>query len=145
MYKSFNVMVTLSISILFWGCVPSNTPQPPIKTTPRLGTPIQHTSGYGYPPTSYRERIKSYFSTKLKRADKASYTFSTPQRAYKRKGLAYGGDIEWKGWLVDVAIATPSRTGRLQTPKPYMVLFKGDVIVEDILGHEHQLITRVKE
>ena len=145
MYKKGKLIIILSISTLFWGCVPTGTPTPPPKPTPRLNTPIQNARGYGYPPIAYRERIKSYFANKLKRANQASYTFSVPHRAYKRKGLAYGGDIAWKGWLVDVAIATPNRAGRLQQPKPYMVLFNGDVIVEDILGHQHQLIVRVGE
>jgi len=142
MYKSLKIIVTLTITSLFVGCVPAGTPKPPVKKEPRLGTPIQR-ADYSYPPRSYRQTIKNYFSSKLKRAEQASYTFSAPQRAYKRKGLAYGGDIVWKGWLVDVSIAVPSRTGRMQQPKPHMVLFKNNVIVEDILGSKHQLITRL--
>ena len=66
-----------------------------------------------------------------------------PKRAYKRKGFAYGGDIAWKGWLVETSIATPTRTGRVLTPKPYMVLFSGEQVVEHILGYSHKLITKV--
>jgi hypothetical protein len=144
MYRSLKIIITLTISSLFVGCVPAGGPKPPTKREPRLGTPIQR-ADYSYPPRSYRQTIKNYFSSKLKRAEMASYTFSKPQRAYKRRGLAYGGDIEWRGWLVDVSIAIPSRTGRMQQPKSHMVLFKNDVIVEDILGNEHQLITRLGE
>ena len=144
MFKSLKVIIAISLATLFVGCVPAGTPTPPTKKEPRLGTPIQRAeNSYGYPPRSYQQLIKNYFSNKLKRAEQASYTFSAPQRAYKRKGLAYGGDVSWKGWLVDVSIATPSRTGRLQRHKPHMVLFKNDVIVEDILGNKHQLITRL--
>jgi len=59
--------------------------------------------------------------------------------------LAYGGEIDWRGWMVDVSVATHSRTGRLQKPKPYMILFSDSEIVEDILGSEHKLLTRVGE
>jgi len=149
MYRSLHTVVIFTISLLLVGCVPAPAPKPSTSSThsrPTMGTPIGQVNGYreyGYPPRDYRQRIKNYFANKLKRADHAKYTFSAPVRAYKRKGLAYGGDVAWRGWLVDVAIAVPSRTGRLQKPKPYMVLFKGDVIVEDILGSNHKLITRV--
>lgn len=135
-------MSIITVATLFSACVP---PQPPI-----IGTSIgdvsvgrESSSEYGAPPFNYVRSIKSYFSTKLPRANNAKYKFSQPKRAYKRRGFAYGGDIDWKGWLVETSIATQSRTGRLLTPKPYMVLFKGNQIVEDILGNSHKLVTKV--
>ena len=53
------------------------------------------------------------------------------------------GSILLVGWLKDVAIIAQSRTGQILSPKPYMVLFKGSVIIEDIMGREHALLTRV--
>ena len=100
-------------------------------------------SKYGYPPKDYQMTIRNYFANKLKRASTAQYSFSKPQRAYKKKGFAYGGGIEWEGWLVDVSIATSNRMGRMLTPKPHMVLFKDSMIIEDILGSNHKLITKV--
>ncbi|MCH9740652.1 MAG: hypothetical protein K0U38_07435 [Epsilonproteobacteria bacterium] len=141
MIKTIKTVGILTLSALFVGCVPAQGPKPSIHT-PTIGSPVQ-TVQYGYPPQNYRTIIKNYFSNKLKRANMASYTFSKPQRAYKRNGLAYGGDISWKGWLVDVSVITQSRTGRPLKPKPYMVLFSDSVIVEDILGSKHKLITRV--
>jgi hypothetical protein len=123
-------------------CVSTPTPKP-IKERVISRTPISRVE-YGYPPRDYREKIKNYFSNKIKRAENVHYTFSKPQKAYKRKALAYGGDIIWRGWLVDVAIETKSRTGRRERVKPYMVLFNNSIIVEDILGSKHKLITRVK-
>jgi len=142
MNSIFKYMGAVGISALFVGCVPAQGPSPSIKT-PTLGTPIG-IAEYGYPPQSYQNKIKNYFSNKIKRADRANYVFSKPQKAYKRKGLAYGGDVDWKGWLVDVDVSIPSRTGRMQKSKPYMVLFKDSVIVEEILGRTHKLITKVK-
>ena len=137
-----NAFVVASIASFLIGCVPAQ-PNPNVPIKPTIGDPV-HMAEYGYPPRNYQTLIRNYFSNKIKRAKLASYRFSKPQRAYKRKGLAYGGEIAWKGWLVDVLIATPSRSGRMMSPKPYMVLFNGSVIVEDILGSEHQLITRVE-
>jgi hypothetical protein len=142
MNKIFKSISLISSTLLFVGCVSTQSPKP--ANRPHYGTPIQ-TAEYGLPPVNYRTTIKNYFANKIKRPQMASFVFSKPQRAYKRSGLAYGGDIVWRGWLVDVSIATQSRSGRLQSPKPYMVLFNGSTIVEDILGSHHQLITRVGE
>jgi len=131
----------ITSTIVISGCLPIQTPKPS-NHRPSLGTPIR-TVEYGYPPLNYRATIKNYFANKIKRANSASYTFSTPQRAYKRRGLAYGGDINWRGWIVDVSIVTPSRSGRLMSAKPHIILFNNSVIVEDILGHNHKLLTRV--
>ncbi len=143
MNKKAKKIILLSISMLFAGCVATQSPKPKSTPLPKTnGVPIRMTD-YGYPPQNYKTTIKNYFANKIRRPEMASFVFSKPHRAYKRDGLAYGGNIVWKGWLVDVSIATQSRSGRLQTPKPYMVLFRGSTIVEDILGRHHQLITRV--
>ncbi|SFV50355.1 hypothetical protein MNB_SV-12-1827 [hydrothermal vent metagenome] len=140
MKKIVKKTVIITTTALFTACVPT---QPhPTKERPTLGTSIRAVQ-YGYPPKDYRTKIKKYFANRIKRADLAKYTFSAPQRAYKRKALAYGGEVAWRGWMVDVAIETPSRTGRMQKAKPYMILFENSMIVEDILGSEHKLLTRV--
>ena len=141
MKKTVKKIVVFIATLTFTACVPTQVPTP-IKDRPTFGTPIR-TTQYGYPPRDYRNKIKNYFSNKIKRADSVHYSFSKPQKAYKRKGLAYGGDIAWRGWMVDVAIETQSRTGRIQRAKPYMILFNDSVIVEDILGSKHKLITKV--
>lgn len=142
MKKTLKLISIATVATFFTACVP--VPQP------HIGTSIGGAYGggassneYGVPPSNYVSSIKSYFSTKLPRAKNAKYKFSQPKRAYKRKGFAYGGEIDWKGWLVETSIATRSRTGRLLTPKPYMVLFTGNQIVEDILGSSHKLLTKV--
>jgi len=142
MNKTFKFMGIVVATALFSGCVPA--PKPQIGTI--LGTSVGGGSAsleYGYRPSNYASSIRSYFSTKIPRANKAQYKFSEPKRAYKRKGFAYGGDVEWKGWLVETSVATTSRSGRLLTPKPYMVLFTGNQIVEHILGNSHKLLVKV--
>ena len=135
-------MSVMVATVLFSGCVPA--PQPKIGAT--LGTSVGGSHSldeYGLRPSNYVSSIQSYFSSKLARADEAKYKFSQPKRAYKRKGLTYGGEVDWKGWLIETSVATRSRSGRLLTPKPYMVLFKGNQIVEHILGNSHKLLVKV--
>jgi len=141
MNKTFKFMGIVLATALFSGCVPA--PKPQAGTT--LGRSVGGASAleYGSRPSSYASSIRSYFSTKLARANEAQYKFSEPKRAYKRKGFAYGGDVDWKGWLVETSVATTSRSGRLLTPKPYMVLFTGNQIVEHILGNSHKLLVKV--
>ena len=138
-----NIFVVLGVSFLLVGCVQVPAPQPTIGIGIGIGSAQGEVSEYGNPPRNYMTAIRSYFSTKLKRGVTAQYKYSSPKRAYKRKGLAYGGDVAWKGWLVETSVAVPTRTGRYLTPRPYMVLFSGEQIVEDILGNSHKLLTKV--
>ena len=135
----------LALSVLFVGCVPAPKPTVSIGTGigTRIGSSTQNDSEYGRQPHNYASAIRNYFSSRLRHPKGASFQTSAPKRAYKRKGLAYGGDVAWKGWLVETRIAEQSRTGRYHTPTPHMVLFSGDQIVEDILGSSHKLITIV--
>ena len=132
----------LALSVLFVGCVPA--PKPTIGLGTGIGGSTQNVDlEYGRQPRNYASAVRDYFSSRLKHPQGASFQISAPKRAYKRKGLAYGGDVEWKGWLVKADIAEQSRTGRYHSPKPHLVLFSGDQIVEDILGSSHKLITIV--
>ena len=134
---------TLLVIGLISGCVPAPKATIGLGTGIGIGVPQQSSSAYGLKPSRYQSAIKSYFSTKLKRGEQGQYKFGDPKRAYKQKGFAYGGDLAWKGWLVEASVATPTRTGRYLTPKPYMVLFKGEQIIEHILGNSHKLLTKV--
>lgn len=134
-------MSIVTIATFFTACVPA--PKPQIGSPIGGGSEISPSVEYGARPSNYVTSIQNYFSTKLPRAENAKYKFSQPKRAFKRKGLAYGGEVDWKGWLVETSVATQSRTGRFLTPKPYMVLFRGNQIVEHILGNSHKLLTKV--
>ena len=149
-------MTLSALMLLFTACVPVVHPQPQqpqLQPQIGLGTPIgsktppvsvaSSDSEYGEKPLGYATAIRKYFTGKIARGNLSQYKFGAPKRAYKKKGFAYGGDIAWRGWLVETSIATPTRTGRLLTPKPYMVLFSGEQVVEHILGYSHKLITKV--
>ena len=147
-------LLTVTIGV-FSGCVPLPKPQTNIGIGGAIGQSHQTTqtqqqvktpeidSKYGAKPTNYIRSIRNYFSNKIPRANLSQFKFSQPKRAYKRKGFAYGGAVAWKGWLVETSVATPTRTGRMLTPKPYMVLFSGNQVVEHILGKTHKLIIKV--
>ena len=135
-------LALLTLSVFFVGCVPA--PKPTISLGTGIGNSTQNSDlEYGSQPRNYASAIRDYFSSRLKHPKGASFQISAPKRAYKRKGLAFGGDVEWKGWLVKADIAEQSRTGRYHSAKPHIVLFAGDQIVEDILGSSHRLITIV--
>lgn len=159
MKRILNIMTLSMITVLMTACVPTPTPQIGIGVGGLLGQEVQSAKTptikaptvqtvvidkeYGAKPLNYTTAIRSYFSSKIARAELSQYKYGKPKRAYKKKGFAYGGDIAWKGWLVETSIATPTRTGRLLTPKPYMVLFTGEQVVEHILGYSHKLITKI--
>jgi len=145
MKKTIKKVIILSTIFAFTACVPTQRAKPISQNRPIRENSHAISAKYGYPPIDYVNKIKSYFFSRIKRADFAHYIFSKPQKAYKREPLAYGGKIDWRGWMVDVAIETESRTGRKQKPKPYMILFKDSIIIEAILGSKHKLITRVQE
>jgi len=153
------VKVVLSVMLMgiFSGCVPAVQPQirgiggalgttvPSQAQTQPLPLPPTEVVDreYGAKPTNYISAIRSYSTNKIPRANLSQFKYGKPKRAYKRKGFAYGGAVAWKGWLVEATVATPTRTGRLLTPKPYMFLFSGGQVVEHILGNTHKLIIKV--
>jgi len=154
MNKTLKIITLSAMMVLFSACVPVVHPQPQVQPQIGLGVPIiggQHStvgvvhqeSEYGEKPLHYATSIRKYFTGKITRGNLSTYKFGEPKRALKKKGFAYGGDISWRGWLVETSIATPTRTGRLLTPKPYMVLFSGEQVVEHVLGYSHKLITKV--
>jgi len=159
MNREIKIVCFLVVGSLFSACVPVPKPHVPIglgsmhqeeieinvvkvpSVTPPLVAVVD--KEYGTKPLNYMNSIRSYFSNKIARGELSKYKYGYPKRAYKKEGFAYGGDVSWKGWLVETSVATPTRTGRLLTPKPYMVLFSGEQIVEHILGYSHKLITKV--
>lgn len=92
-------------------------------------------------PKDYKNTIKIYFSIDFANA---VFSFSKPIKGYRRKGLAYGGEIVWEGWMVEVNITKKSRTGRLYITQPYLFFFKENQVIDSMLGNKHKLITKLK-
>jgi len=152
MKRVVKILIMMLIVAVFTGCLPAPTPKPQISLGGIVGggnrvidasSQSVEDKEYGAKPLNYANSIRAYFATKIARANISQYKYGQPKRAYKKKGLAFGGGVAWRGWLVETSIATPTRRGRLLTPKPYMVLFSGEQIVEDILGYSHKLIVKV--
>jgi len=98
---------------------------------------------FGPPPQNYEQAIKDYFEVILKDPESARHRFGTPQKAYANEGLAYGGDVSWYGWLVDVDVNAKNSFGGYTGGKPYMVFFKGDRVIKHVEGRSHVLVHRL--
>jgi len=58
----------------------------------------------------------------------ASFRFGKPERSYLNKGLLRGGDVEWQGWIVEVAIETTTAFGQPHTDEYVVRMNDGDVV-----------------
>lgn len=80
---------------------------------------------FGQPPTDIESKIRSHFDYVLKDPDSARYQIGSPYKAYQNEGFAYGGEIAWKGYAVDVRINARNSYGGFTGWKPYLVYFSG--------------------
>ena len=84
--------------------------------------------GYGPYPKDYVNKIRRHMLHFGDVDKSASFTFGKPERSYLNKGLLLGGEIEWQGWVVDVAIQTTTRFGQPQVDQYVVRMNDGDVI-----------------
>src|SRR5713101_4670986 len=80
---------------------------------------------YGNPPEGYEEPIKAAFNVVLKDPDSAKYQFGSPYRAYRNNGLAYGGQVTWTGYAMEVWVNAKNSFGGYTGFQPYTVLMNG--------------------
>src|SRR5262245_63187862 len=66
---------------------------------------------YGPYPKDYASTIRRHMLRFEGVEETASFQFGKPVRSYLNKGLLYGGEIDWQGWVVDLAIETKVRLG----------------------------------
>jgi hypothetical protein len=87
-------------------------------------------AAYGPYPRDYVNAIRKHMVRFEGIKENASFQFGKPVRSYQNKGLLRGGDIDWQGWVVDVAIP------RIRSGKPhldeYVVRMKDGDVVEVI-------------
>lgn len=102
------------------------------------------TGDYGKAPTRYIGRIRSHFSNILRVSDGSSFKFGSPERGYMNTGILRGGDISWRGYLVEVEVA---EKGLLSSGKPrrYVVRMRDGEIVEVHPAARAREIKRVSE
>jgi hypothetical protein len=86
------------------------------------------TDAYGTDPLDYVNTIRKHMLRYEGVEQTASFQFGKPARAYQNKGLLRGGEIDWQGWVVDVAVATKTPFGQPDTREYVVRLTDGDVV-----------------
>ena len=85
-------------------------------------------AAYGPYPKDYVKTIRKHMLRFEGVPDTASFRFGQPQRGYLNKGLLRGGEVEWQGWTVDVAIETTTTFGQPHTDEYVVRMTDGDEV-----------------
>jgi hypothetical protein len=85
-------------------------------------------SAFGPYPKEYVRTIRKHMLRFEDVPETASFRFGKPERSYLNKGLLRGGEIEWQGWIVDVAIETTNAFGQPRTQEYVVRMNDGDVV-----------------
>ena len=83
---------------------------------------------YGPFPKNYVAVIRKHMIRFNDIDDDASFEFGQPVRSYLNKGLLRGGDVEWQGWVVDVAVKTSTAFGQTHVDEYVVRMNDGDVV-----------------
>jgi hypothetical protein len=83
---------------------------------------------YGPYPRDYVMTIRKHMLRFQGVPATASFQFGKPVRSYLNKGLLRGGEIEWQGWVVDVAIQTTTAFGQPHTDSYVVRMNDGEVV-----------------
>jgi len=83
---------------------------------------------YGPYPKNYVAVIRKHMIRFSGIDENASFEFGQPVRGYLNKGLLRGGDIEWQGWIVDVAVKTSTTFGQPHVDEYVVRMNDGDVV-----------------
>ena len=83
---------------------------------------------YGPAPKNYVAVVKKHMLRFEQIDPSAGFEFGQPVRAYLNKGLLRGGDIEWQGWVVDLAIESTTVFGQPHTDEYVVRMNDGDVV-----------------
>lgn len=85
-------------------------------------------TAYGPYPRDYANTIRKHMLRFEGVKQPASFVFGEPVKSYLNKGLLLGGDIDWQGWAVDVAIQTKTPFGQTQLDEYVVRMNDGDVV-----------------
>jgi hypothetical protein len=102
---------------IFSGCM-----SPSMFKKPDIG------ASYGPAPVNYKETIKEYFEETLFDSYSAQYKFGKLDKAYTNEGAAWGGDVSWLGYAIDVKVNAKNRFGGYVGYKKYLFLLNGEHI-----------------
>jgi len=87
-----------------------------------------NSKAYGPFPKNYVAVIRKHMMRFNGIEESASFEFGQPVRSYLNKGLLRGGDVEWQGWVVDVAVKTSSAFGQTHVDEYVVRMNDGDVV-----------------
>jgi hypothetical protein len=90
----------------------------------------ENAAAYGPYPRDYVNVIRKHMVRFEGTKKTASFQFGKPVKSYLNKGLLRGGDVEWQGWVVDVAI--PKIVFGKPRVDEYVVRMKDGEVVEVI-------------
>jgi hypothetical protein len=90
---------------------------------------------YGPYPRDYVNKIRRHMLHFGDVDKSASFAFGKPERSYQNKGLLLGGEIEWQGWVVDVAVQTRTRLGQPEVDEYVVRMNDGEVI--EVVERDH--------
>ena len=91
---------------------------------------------FGTVPVGYELAIRAYFDEVLKDPDSAIYRIGRPVRAYRNRGLAWGGQVTWRGYAVDFQMNAKNSFGGYVGFKAYTALFSEGRLVRMIEGED---------
>jgi len=87
---------------------------------------------YGPAPVGYEAAVRAYLDDKLPGPGRYEYVIQNPVKGYQTEGLAYGGYVNWFGWLVSVQVIPYDAFGSLRHGTAYMVFFSNDLPVKHL-------------
>ena len=90
---------------------------------------------YGPYPKNYVNKVRNHMLRFGGVEKSAGFTFGKPERSYLNKGLLLGGEIEWQGWVVEVAVQTTTRFGQPQVDEYVVRMNDGEVI--EVVEKDH--------
>ena len=84
-------------------------------------------SAYGPYPKGYADAIRRHMLRFEGVPKEASFRFGKPEKAYMNAGILAGGEIEWQGWVVDVAVETTTFAGQKRSKAYAVRMTNGEV------------------
>ena len=110
----------------------------------RKGFEPPENNAYGPYPQDYANTIRKHMLRFEGVTGAASSQFGKPGGGYLNKGLLLGGEVEWQGWVVDLAIGTKTTFGQPDVDE-YVVRMKDGDVVEVLEKAYATALTRVSE
>jgi hypothetical protein len=101
---------------------------------------------YGRPPADTAATVRDHFERVLRVPASASYRIGRPVKGFMNEGLLQGGEVAWRGYLVDVEVTQRAALfGSATRSQAYVVRLRDGRVVDVHRGAEHRFLGRVAE